>query len=274
MDPATMSDEQLEDAINNNPNPEPDPTPDPAPAPDPTPSDTPDPDNQPEPSSPNEPDEPTPDPEPQNPDPEEPPKPPSRREQLRIQQVLERAKLNNQGQPPRPQSPRRDALDYANELDADPAVIERLEADRVAAENARYQEGVQQAQSMKWETMLHVDAPQMENKYSFLDKNSPDFHPAVTHSLSTWYMQMSGYNPETGIASNPNMRWSEFTEGIMELAEEIASVKNQATATNVAQQAANTGIRPDGGAAKLNLNKAPEHMTDDELKAVISQAGI
>jgi hypothetical protein len=55
----------------------------------------------------------------------------------------------------------------------------------------------------------------------------------------------------------------------MELGEKIGSRRSQATAKNVAKQATQTGLRPDGSQAKkLNLNKAPEDMTLEELYAV------
>lgn len=203
-------------------------------------------------------------------------KPPSRREQLRIQQLLERYPQGQQQpqQQPAPQSARQGAINYAEELDADPEVIARLEEDRRTAENARYQEGLKQAQAYEWRTLLQVDAPMMERDHPQLDKNSPEFHPAITHSLSTMYLQMSGYDKQTGLASSPGMRWSEFVPAIWELADEIANLKTQQVRQQVTQQAANTGIRPDGSATKLNLNKDPEHMSDAELDAYLAGQGL
>lgn len=203
----------------------------------------------------------------------EEPKPPSRREQLRVAQLLERYNVN-QGQQAaqQPSTPREDAIDYA-ELDADPALIKRLQDDRQQAETARYQEGLEQAKGYEWRTLLHVDAPQMESKYPQLDKNSEDFHPAVSNALSTMYLQMSGYNSDTGLPTNPGMRWNEFVPAFMELAEEIATTKNQKTVVNTAKQAATTALRPDGSSTKrLNLNQAPGSMSDEELDAIIAQA--
>ena len=54
----------------------------------------------------------------------------------------------------------------------------------------------------------------------------------------------------------------------MELADNMAGVKTQQATRNIAQQAAKTGLRPDGTSVKpLDLNKAPEDMTDEELRA-------
>jgi hypothetical protein len=264
MDPASLTDEELDAAINN-PNPAPDPEPAPTPAPDvpptPNPSEEPVPEPAPEPADP-----PQPDPAPE---PEEEPKPPSRRESLRIQQLLGKYGTPEDAPKTRPQ-PRDGALNYEEELDADPATIERLRADREAAENARYQEGLSQAQNIEWRTLLQIDAPQIESKYPQLDKNSTEFHPALANSLSSWYLTMSGYDPQTRSAANPGMRWTDFIEGVMELADEIAATKQQTTTKNVANQAANTGLRPSGTTAKLDLSKPPELMTDEELDAVMA----
>ena len=58
----------------------------------------------------------------------------------------------------------------------------------------------------------------------------------------------------------------------MELVEEIAGQKNAQTVKNVTKQAAQTGLRPDGSSApRMNLNKAPQDMTMEELYASIGQ---
>jgi len=67
-------------------------------------------------------------------------RPPSRRESLRIQQLIDRMKQT--APEPKAQAPRNDALDYATALDADPEVIRQLEADRTAASDASYNAGL------------------------------------------------------------------------------------------------------------------------------------
>jgi hypothetical protein len=201
-------------------------------------------------------------------------KPPSRREQLRVQQLLERVKQGQsrpQGQEPQPRSQRQGAIDYAQELDADPEVIQRLEEDRRLAENARFREGQELAAGYEWRTLLQVDAPTVAREHPELNERSPEFHPALSNSLSEMYLQMSGFDKETGLARNPGMRWSDFIESFWELADEISNLKVQQTTAEVAKQAAQTGIRPDGGSAnKLNLNKAPEHMSDAGIGRLLS----
>lgn len=258
-DPTTLTDEELDAQINNT---EPDKTPEP---------EKPEPDKE----SPN-PTEDEPQPDEPAPEPDEPDKPEpqhiSRRESLRIKQLLDNLKQNQQPQTT-PKSQRTDALDYATELDADPETIKRLQEDRQKAEEARYREGLAQSQAIEWRTLLQIDAPQVETKYPQLNKNDAEnFHPAVADSLNTWYLQMSGWDSETRTASNPAMRYSDFVEGIYELAEEIASTRSASTQKNVAEQARNTAIRPDGSTSskRLNLNQDPGSMTDAELDAAIA----
>ena len=93
--------------------------------------------------------------------------------------------------------------------------------------------------------------------------------------MNTWYLQTTGYDAETGRGANPNIRYSEFVEGIMELGKVIGSQEAVKTAKNVAKQAATTGLRPDGSTAKrLDLNKAPGAMTDEELDAFLAKQGV
>jgi hypothetical protein len=196
-------------------------------------------------------------------------RPPSRRETLRIQQLLKKYGPPKETQVP---SKRQDALDYQQALDADPEVIQQLEADRQAEGQAQYNLGLEQAKTIEWRTSLKIDAPVIESKYPVLNPQSEEFHPAVADAVNNWYLGMSGYNPETGTVANSSIGYAEFVEGFMELVQETAGQKNAQTVRNVAKQAATTGLRPDGSSAKrLNLNKAPEEMTNEELYAAIGQ---
>lgn len=201
-------------------------------------------------------------------------KPPSRREQLRIQQLLR--KYGPPPERPAPSPSTQDNLDYSQALDADPDTIQALEEDRRRAAQAQYikgeNEGVKRAEYLNWNTSLKIDAPVVEKKFPVLDKNSPQFHPAVADAVNTWYLNMVGFDPQTKTVSNPNVSYAEFAEGFMELVEETAGQKVAETTQNIARQAATTGLRPDGSSAKrLDLNKAPEDMTMEELYAKIGQ---
>lgn len=198
-------------------------------------------------------------------------KPPSRREQLRIQQLLKKYGPPEQRQQA-PLQNRQDALDYGTALDADPDVIQQLEADRQATQQSAFSEGLKRAEFLDWKTSLKIDAPTIEKKHPVLDPSSSEFHPAVADAVNNWYLNMSGYDPSTNTVTNPNVSYAEFVEGFMELVQETAGQKNAQTVKNITKQAATTGLRPDGSSAnRMNLNKAPQDMTTEELYAVLGQ---
>ena len=166
-------------------------------------------------------------------------------------------------------------LDYGTALDAAPEVIQQLEADRKAATAASYTQGLEQAKSMQFHTRLEIDAPKIETKYPLFNKDSEDFNPAAANAINSWYLASVGFDSKTDAVANPNIRYADFVEGIMELADNMAGNKVEKTQANITKQAAQTGMRPDGSSAKrLNLNKAPSDMSDEELKAVLAQAGM
>lgn len=196
---------------------------------------------------------------------EEEPKPPSRREQLRIQDVLaKRAAAATPAPPPL------SGMDFANDLNADPEIVKQLEADRQATAKAQYEAGLKQADSIRWEAMLNVDAPTIEARYPQLDKNSSDFHPALANAINTMYLSSAGYDDSTKTVTNPTIRYRDYVESVFELANEIAGEKIQDSTKNIKKQVAQTGLRPDGSTTKrLNLNQSPNQMTDEELAAKV-----
>lgn len=202
------------------------------------------------------------------PEPEEAERPPSRRENLRIQQLLEKMKRPQQQY----QQPQPIGLNYNEALDADPDTIAQLEADRQQVAQQQYQQGIAQAESIKWESRLEIDAPKIESRYPQFDKNSAEFDPALADSVNQMYLQMVGYDANTGMVQNPQIRYADYVESIAEQAERMAGNKVARAQKNIAKQAAATGLRPDGSAAKtLNLdpNKDPKSMTNEELEAAI-----
>lgn len=201
---------------------------------------------------------------------------PSRRETLRIQQLLKKY-----GPPPERPEPsqfkRDDALDYGTALDADPEIIQRLEADRNAEGQARYQQGQNdvraELRTSEWRTLLNFDAPSTEAKYGWLNpKDSENFDPALADAVNEEYKAVVGYDEKTGLVSRPEIRYSDFIEARVELSTRLAKSMTANTAKNIAKQAATTGIRPDGSSARrLDLSKAPEDMTTEELYAAMGQ---
>lgn len=162
-------------------------------------------------------------------------------------------------------------MDYGTELNADEETIARLEADRKSAAQTSFNEGLERAKSIQFHTRWELDSPRIESKYPMFDVSSPEFKEETAKSIVNWYMSTVGYDPITDTVVNEKLRLYDFVEGIMELSDSMAGAKVETTKKNIAKQAAYTGIRPDGSAAKMNLNKAPEDMTDDELKEAMKR---
>lgn len=271
LNPATMSDEELDVVL--------------AEAGAPTPADPTKPNEEQEPDNPTPPEEEEapepPEPEEEQEEAEEPeeapeePKP-SRREQLRVAQLLARY-----GQPEAPQAKpvKAEGIDYEQELEAEPEVRQRLIADRQQAADLAYQRGLQQANNIQFHTRLEIDAPKVHNAHPILDKTNAKFDQELATAINTMYLDSVGYraaDTEKGIdeaVQRPNLRYGDWTEAIFELAHRIADAEVTETKKNITKQAAKTGLRPDGSRAKqLDLNKPPEAMTDEELDAIIAQA--
>lgn len=209
--------------------------------------------------------------EPEEPEeePEEEEKPPSRREQLRIQQLLDKMSGSNE----KKEAPKAKAgLNYEDELDADEDVLERLKQDRDSYGRELYEEGLSQARSIQFHTRLELDAPRVEAKHPFLNpEDKENFHPALAKGINSWYLSTVGYDADSQTVRNADVRYAEFVDGIAELAEEIANTKVEKATTNIKRQASQTGLRPDGSKAKsLNLNKSPKEMTDEELSQALN----
>lgn len=200
-------------------------------------------------------------------------KPISRREQLRVQDLLAKYgdKETEEKPVPKPQVP--STLNYNDTIEADPELVKQLEEDRRKYGETLYNQGLEQSKALQFQTRLEIDAPRIESKYPVLDKNSEEFHPAVANAINQLYLSSVGFDKKTGTVQNADLRYADYAEGIFELAEEIALVRTEASRKNVVEQAANTGLRPDGsGTKKLNLNQAPGSMSDEELDAFLAKA--
>jgi hypothetical protein len=119
---------------------------------------------------------------------------------------------------------------------------------------------------------LEIDAPRVEAKYPQLDKTAQEFNPVLADTINQMYLSAVGYDKDHDTVRSGDVRYADYVESIFELADEIASVKTAESSKNIAAQASKTGIRPGGASTKLNLNKAPSQMTDEELQAVIATA--
>lgn len=201
---------------------------------------------------------------------EEEPKPPSRREQLRVQDLLKKYG------PPQERTPQK-GPDFRQVVNADEDVYKDLEDTAQQYGQAQYQQGIAQANTAGWRAMLSLEDRQVRKDHSILNpQDKENFHPAVADAMNTKYLRAIGYNPgdpQRGIPEsviNP-ISYYDFVEAEMEFADELAAQRVERTTENIAKQAAQTGLRPDGSSAKsLNLNKAAEDMTDEELQAAIA----
>lgn len=197
----------------------------------------------------------------------EPEKKPSRRESLRIQQLID--KLREKEKPAAPEKTDQ-GLDYRKHLEADDEVIKQLESDRRKYGESQYNQGLEQAKSIQFHTRLELDAPRVHSKYPQFNPESEEFNPVAANAINEWYLATVGFDSDKGTVANAKVRYAEFVEGIMELADEMAGQKVATTTKNIAKQVASTGLRPDGSSAKrLNLNQAPETMSDEELDTII-----
>lgn len=196
----------------------------------------------------------------------------SRRQSLRMQALIEQ---RNRAEERARMVPKTSGMDYESELNADPETVKRLQQDRDNVADQAFKEGLKRTQAIEFRTRLEVDAPRVETKYPSLDKNSPDFHPALADSVNKMYLGAVGYDPKSGTVANPDIRYADYVEAFMELADEMAATKAAKSSANISSQAANTGIRPNGGKAKsFNFNKQPKDMSDDELNAFLKANGL
>lgn len=196
-------------------------------------------------------------------------KPMSRREQLRVAQLLEKLKAKDD---PR-ESSVKPGLDYSKALEADEATIKTLDEDRKGYGDQRFTEGLEIAKSMQFRTLLEIDAPKVISKYPVLDPSDKEnFNPHVADALNKMYLATVGFDQATDRVKNPDIRYVDYIDSLMELVEATAGRKVAATQKNITKQAAQTALRPDGSSPKkLNLSKAPEDMDDAELDAIIAQ---
>jgi hypothetical protein len=192
---------------------------------------------------------------------------PSPRRDKRIKELLDRLQ-----QKPDEPTAKKTGLNYRDALDADDETIKQLETDREAYGKNLYEQGVQQANSIQFHTRLELDTPKIESRYPQLDPRSPEFDQETLTDLNDLYLHLVGYDFAARTVKTANLRYADFVDNQMALADRLASKRNTESVKNIAKQASQTGLRPDGTSPKrLDLTKSPEQMTDEELDAVINQ---
>lgn len=199
---------------------------------------------------------------------EQDPQPMSRRKAERLEKLealAQRLRGPEQSAPRNPQG-----INYQEMIDADPQTLQQLEQKSKEFGESQYNAGLEQAKSIQFHTRLEIDAPRVESKHPQFNPSSPDFVPGAVSAVNQLYLALTGYDPKTDTVSNPNLRYADFADAIMELSGALEGQRTVKTTQNIAKQAANTGLRPDGSSARrMDLTKDPSQMTDAELKAAV-----
>lgn len=134
-------------------------------------------------------------------------------------------------------------MDYREAMDAPDEVYEKLENDRRASAEASYNEGLRTAEAIEWRTNIKIDLPIVKE---VLDRLDPEDAAAIDRE----YLLYSQYDPETGYVANSGISYADFVTARVEQVERIAKNLQVKSQKNIAKQAAQTGIRPDGGSNK------------------------
>lgn len=169
----------------------------------------------------------------------------SPRQQKRVEQ-LKQSKLDSildrvtQG---KTQSSTYKPLDYKETIEADEQVINQLSKDREQYATSLQEQTNERLTTELWKRDIKTDLALVKDKLDKLD-------PSDARAIDREYLLYSGYDQERGRVANPTISYAEFVEAQIERAERLASNLNIRTQQNVAKQAAQTGLRPTGGASK------------------------
>lgn len=160
-------------------------------------------------------------------------------EELKLNKILDR--IQQTKQPSRREEAK--PMDYRTAIDAPDEVYDSLSQDRQSYGDQRYNEGLEQAKASEFRLNIKLDLPIVKEQLDKLD-------PADAAALDREYLVMTGFDPSTGFVKNPDVGYADFIEARIEQAERLAASMNIKSQRNIAKQAAQTGIRPDGGAHK------------------------
>jgi hypothetical protein len=132
-------------------------------------------------------------------------------------------------------------LNYRDVIEADDELFGVLEKDRETAV-ANERASVNQALlTSEWRTNIKLDLPLVKERLDKLD-------PADAEALDREYLLISQFDGKTGNVGRNDIGYADFIEARVEQAERLASNMNLRSQKQIAKQAANTGVRPDGGA--------------------------
>lgn len=172
------------------------------------------------------------------------------------------------------QSAQRDSLDYRQVMDAPDEVYSQLEQEREQVHNRGYNEGLNKFEAFEFKQNLKTDLPLVQEKLSKLD-------PAAATALDRMYLQTVQYDSNTGVPGVKGIGYADFIDAQLELANSIASNRVIDSQRNIAKQAAQTGIRPDGAGRqgfKINSVEDLRNLSAEDYEknreAIYRQAGI
>lgn len=172
-------------------------------------------------------------------------------EELKLNKILDRIQQTKQPV----QREQRKPMDYRDTIDAPDEVYESLDQDRSNYGEQRYSEGLEQAKALEFKMNIKLDLPLVKEKLDKLD-------PADATALDREYLQLVGFDPQTGYVRNADVGYADFIEARIQQAERLAASMALKSQKNIAKQAAQTGIRPDGGAHKGLQISSPQDIAN------------
>lgn len=206
----------------------------------------------------------------------------SPRQQKRVDQIENQAKeykfnkildriYESKGQPSGEEDK---AINYRDVIEAPDEVYDVLERDREYVRNQTATESRKDMQAMEWRTNIKLDLPLIKDRLDKLD-------PSDAQAIDREYLLFSGFDPKTGRVERSDIGYADFVEARIEQAERLAANMNLRSTKNIAKQAAQTGVRPDGNTRtgiKIQNPGDIANMSAEEFEknraAIYKQAGI
>jgi len=172
-------------------------------------------------------------------------------EELKLTKILDRIQQTKQPV----QRDERQPMDYREAIDAPDEVYNSLDQDRRNYGDQRYNEGLEKSKAIEFKMNIKLDLPLVKDKLDRLD-------PADATALDREYLQLVGFDPNTGYVQNSDIGYADFIDARIQQAERLAASMALKSQKNIAKQAAQTGIRPDGGAHKGLQISSPQDIAN------------
>jgi hypothetical protein len=139
----------------------------------------------------------------------------------------------------------------------------------------QYEAGLAQAaaqqDSILFMTRLEIDGPKVASKYPFLNKDAKEFDAGIADYINRSYLNAVGFDAKTGKVVNPNIRYEEYADALVEVIDTVSASRSADSQRNIARQAAKTGIRPSGVAKKPYQGDDPRRMSAEQLDQAINE---